>query len=182
MLNAQNNQIPTGKIGKLASTLLKKYEILLVTIAVASVVFKMLKIQINDLVLTIPLLTLSIFYYFRSFALVGNFSVAPREKNTDKFYYYSLSVATIGILFRINGWAGSNVLLTFGGIGIIITLALMILFGAFRADSKILDKFAMPRIILLLALVVILRVAPSKMLVRLNVIKEIPRYELEKGK
>jgi hypothetical protein len=177
MINAQNKQAPLGKIGKFATSLLGKYEILLITAAVLSIIFKVLRLPFDEIILTITLLTLSILYYIRSFAMTGNFNVLTRDRNTDKFYYYSVSVALVGILFRLNNWQGYNVILIFGGIGMIISFVLILVFKSYNIGSNILDKYSIVRIIILLAIVILLKLATPNTLIRYNIIKEIPKQE-----
>jgi hypothetical protein len=179
MVNTRSRQVSLGKIGEFALILLGKYEIHIIIIALFSVILNILKVQFGEIILTIPFISLSTLYYARSYAMSGNDTVTIRERNIDKFYYYTLSIAVLGILFQLNGWYGSNFILTFGGIGLIISVGLILILKPNLADSKILDKNTIPRIIIILAIVLLLKLLPHKLLVENDIIRDIPKLEQE---
>jgi hypothetical protein len=183
MANTLRKQTTLGRMGGFAVTFMEKYEILIIIFAVFGISVNILKFPFSEIILTIPFSALAILYYLRSYAMSGNLAVSMRDRNIDKFYYYSIAIAILGILFQLNGWQGYNVILTFGGIGLLITLVLILMFKSNQEGSKILDKNSMPRLIIVMAIVILLKVVPTEKLIQYNLIKEMPAQEqVEKQK
>lgn len=164
-------------------TMLLKYESLIIVLVVFGIIINILKFQYSEIILSIPFVVLLILYYLRSYAMSSNMNVSVRNRNIDKFYYYSIAVAILGILFQLNGWQGYNIILTFGCIGLLLSLIFILIFKSHQEASKILDKNSMPRLIIVLAIVILLKIIPADKLIQYNLIKEMPKQEqIEKEK
>jgi hypothetical protein len=183
MANTLRKQTTLGRLGGFSVTFLEKFEILIIVFAVFGVAVNILKFPFSEIIVTIPFFALAILFYLRSYAMSGNVSVSIRDRNIDKFYYYSIAIAILGILFQLNGWQGYNAILAFGGVGLLISLVLILIFKSNQEGSKILDKYSMPRIIIILIIVILLKIVPAEKLIQFNLLKELPKQEqVEKQK
>jgi hypothetical protein len=177
MSNTLRKQTTLGKLGGFASIFLGKYESLVIVFSVFGIAVNILKFSFSEIILTIPLVALVVLYYLRSYAMSGNLNVSMRDRNIDKFYYYSIAIAVLGILFQLNGWQGYNAILAFGGVGLLISLFLILIFKSNQEGSKILDKNSLPRLIIILVIVILLKFVPAEKLIQYNLIKEMPKLE-----
>ena len=85
-------------------------EIILVIIAFLGFIFKLLNIPSGFLLMLIGLLTLSVFYILATFQNNRFFKIFKEKVNLPSSLQFSgiaLSLACIGILFKLNFWEGS---------------------------------------------------------------------------
>lgn len=101
-----------------------KIELIILIIIVIGIITQKIKPEISELVLSFVLVILAVLYYFLAFRSFEN------KNKWDDFYlkikYFALSVTSIGILFTLNRWAGSEIVIDAS----LISLALALLAGS----------------------------------------------------
>ncbi len=117
---------------------MKKAEIILGIIAIAGIIMRLMAIPGGVILTLISLTVLSTLYYFLSFALLNGIRLRKifkkesyAEINAQKIIAailagFSLSILTMGILFKIQSYPGANLMLIIGLVYIAIVALLSV--------------------------------------------------------
>lgn len=106
----------TDKINTLLSKHLNNAELILVLVFLAALLIRMTTELNSGSIMIISLSTLSLLYFFRSFTYANYAGIGKMDQFLDKFAHIGLSVAVLGILFRLMRWMGFENFLLMGAI------------------------------------------------------------------
>lgn len=127
---------------------MKKFEIIMGGIVILSIIMKLLHFAGSGLLLTLSLLSLSIFYFLFSVALFNKIHLKKRPADEDKpktftkrvigsiFLGFTLSIILNGILFKLQLWPGGELMMY---IGIIFLVFILVVASIFYFRSR--DRF-----------------------------------------
>ena len=121
---------------------------------------------------TILLTLLAIIYFFKSFEPLAG------ENNAqvifiDKLIWMSLSISTLGILFRLLNSPGYNMMIIIGSVSLSLSFLLILSVKKNKPQVAIFDKRYIIRVILMCLISLALKFTPSNNLVEIGLIDEI---------
>jgi len=165
----QNNNFT--KIGSMISKRLNILETLIFLLFLLSLALKSAGI-INMTLPTILLTLLAIIYFFKSFEPLAG------ENNAqvifiDKLIWMSLSISTLGILFRLLNSPGYNMMIIIGSVSLSLSFLLILSVKKNKPQVAIFDKRYIIRVILMCLISLALKFTPSNNLVEIGLIDEI---------
>src|ERR1039457_5350940 len=120
----QNEQL--SKIGNWVLSRLDKYESMIVLVFLVGFVLKVMTDLKVGILIVISLTTLAILYFLKGFSATGDENAGGLEIFVDKLVSFGGSVATIGILFRIEYWPGYHMMILSGCMTLAISLPIIL--------------------------------------------------------
>ena len=165
----QNNNFT--KIGSMISKRLNILETLIFLLFLLSLALKSAGI-INTTLPTILLTLLAIIHFFKSFEPLAG------ENNAqvifiDKLIWMSLSISTLGILFRLLNSPGYNMMIIIGSVSLSLSFLLILSVKKNKPQVAIFDKRYIIRVILMCLISLALKFTPSNNLVEIGLTDEI---------
>lgn len=101
-------------------------ELSLIILAIIGLLFKIMHYPFAGIMLITSSCFLAILYFFRAGVLPLSIS-NPKERFVLSISFIACSIATIGLLFRIQHWPGSNMYLLLGGMALAVNLFVILL-------------------------------------------------------
>jgi hypothetical protein len=153
-MNIENTQSEIlTKLGNRFKILLDKFEMYVVIIIMLGIALLALNIEYGSLILIISFSTLTVFYYFGSFAISDDKNASKYEKFVDKFSGMSNSVAVMGIFFKLLNWPMYTEMLIIGSLSLLLAVPTLIIIKTRKPELTPFDKRMMIRasIILLIS-------------------------------
>jgi hypothetical protein len=126
-----------------------------------------------SLLIVLLLTTLAALYFFRAFALLSEDYIDGFAVFIDKLVSFSLSVSTIGIMFRLLNWPSYKNMIIMGCITLIITFGIILYLKKKKPEISLFNQRYILRIILVCILGLVLNFTPKDKLIDIGLIKEI---------
>jgi hypothetical protein len=168
--------LQTQKTGDWIFKKLPKLEFFAVILIVIGLVIKMTGIQAGGILLTLSFSSLAVLYFLRAYKILAEGSAMERFYN--KLLPYGWSISMIGILYLIQGWPGSQPMMTVSAsTQVIIIIAIII--GKTKQPSNYIDAdpALLKRSVIITCITLAFYFCPQDVLVKSHIITppaEIP--------
>ena len=147
----ENNEFSI-KIGNFVQTKILKYEYLVILFVILALALRLLKVTNSRLIITLVLSSIACIYFFSAFAINEEIEYSGFELFIKKLVGLASSVSLIGILFKIQKWPNSDIMLTVGLITSICGLTFIVIQKNKISET---EKFSMTLVIRILILIFI---------------------------
>jgi len=175
--STHNEQI--SKIANWIAIRLEKYEVILALLFLGSLILKSFTQVPVNIIIVLSLMSLAILYFFSGFSSINDENVDGFEIFLNKLSFWGCSVGIIGILFRIECWAGYETMIRVGCFTIAIVLPFIIYIKSKKREMKHFNLRYILRIIVICIIGFFLAFASNDVLIKYKII-EIPKNEIVK--
>jgi hypothetical protein len=175
MIQSKQNE-QAAKIGNWIASRLTRYETILFLIFVFGLTLKVSTDVAIEIIIVLTLFALAIMYFFFAFATSVNENAGVLEVFFHKISCMALSAGTIGILFRLENWAGYQTMMLCGCISLLIILLIGLILKSKKNDLKIIRPRFIIRFLIICVFVLFLAFSSTNSLVKYKLI-DVPKIE-----
>ena len=166
----QNEQL--SKIGNLISSKLNKFEFLFFIIFLIGIFLKLATDLNANILIILSLNALAVLYFFSAFSVSDDKNAGRIELLINKLLSLSLSITTMGILFRLQHWPGFSNMIIIGCVTLIILLPIILIIESKKADLVIFNHRRLLRVAVIIAFGLIINFAPKDILIKAGIDKK----------
>lgn len=131
--------------------------------AILGIGIKMSQIPAGGMLVVLSLGTLSVFYFFEAY-LPSGADTEPAEKNMNKLHAMGSSMGVTGILFALQNWPGSKVILLMGCVTVVLASLVFISALKRKGETNFLGQKKIKRSLIIVLFAVALSVIPKQTL------------------
>ena len=166
----QNEQL--SKIGNLISSKLNKFEAVFFIIFLIGIFLKLATDLNANILIILSLNALAVLYFFSAFSVSDDKNAGRIELLINKLLSLSLSITTMGILFRVQQWPGFSNMIIIGSVTLIILLPIILIIESKKADLVIFNLRRLIRVAVIVGFGLFINFAPKDILIKAGIDKK----------
>jgi hypothetical protein len=136
-------------LGNIIRTKVLNHERIIILLVTLGLLIKYLKVQFSGLIDTFLLSSVSIIYFLSAYSTHEESNSSVIDLFVYKICAFGSAVSIIGILFIIQKWPNSKLMLIMGLSALVIPIIYILINNTIKPESKLFDVWLIIRIILL---------------------------------